>query len=131
MAIIGRASAQDIPRIIDMIEDLRAAVSGPVAVDRIWTAQTLAGLMTDPRGAVWVSAGGFIAGSLRPTVISPALIACEHGWWASDGTGLRLLRVFEAWARDQGATLIQLSTGAGGLDLSRLGYRATELAWVK
>ncbi|WP_312532060.1 hypothetical protein, partial [Paracoccus sp. (in: a-proteobacteria)] len=93
MAVVREAGGDDIPRIIDMIEDLRAAVAGPITVDRIWTAKTIAGLMTDPRGAVWVSSGGFIAGSLRPTVISPALIACEHGWWASDGTGLRLLRV--------------------------------------
>jgi hypothetical protein len=82
------------------------------------------------RGKV-LTAGGFIAGSLQPTVINPAPIAMEHGRWASDGSGLRLLRAFEKWARSEGATLIQMSTGVDGIDLTRLGYRRVELAWVK
>lgn len=131
MAVVRRADAGDVLRIVDMIEDLRASVQGPIAIDRAWTARTLAGLIASPDGAVWVSAGGFIAGSLRPTIINPAPVACEHGWWASDGSGLRLLRAFETWARARGASLIQLSTGVGGLDLAPLGYRAAETAWVK
>ena len=125
------ATVSDIPMIVDMIEDLRAAVRGPLAVDRAWVSQTVAHLLTDPAGVIFVTAGGFIAGSLRPTIINPAPIACEHGWWASDGSGLRLLRRFEGWAREHGAALVQLSTGPEGLDLSRLGYRRAELAWVK
>lgn len=131
MAQLRLAGAADILPIVDMIEALRAAVAGPVPVDRAWTARTLAHLIASPDGAVWVSGAGFIAGSLQPTVISPALIAMEHGWWASDGSGLRLLRAFEAWAQARGAVLVQLSTGPAGLDLSRLGYRLTEKAWVK
>ena len=125
------ATTDDVLRIVDMVEALREAVGGPVPVDRAWTAQTLAALCTGPDSAVWVSAGGFIAGSLQPTVISPQLIAMEHGWFAVDGSGLRLLRAFEAWARERGATMVQLSTGPSGLDLSRLGYRLAERAWVK
>ena len=30
-----------------------------------------------------------------------------------------------------GAALVQLSTGSGGPDLSRLGYRQAEVAWVR
>ena len=131
MAVIRKADAGDVLQVVDLIEDLRAAVNGPIPVDRAWTARTVAGLIADPDGAVWVSAGGFIAGALRPTIINPAPIASEMGWFARDGSGLRLLRVFEAWARERGAVLIQLSTGAEGLDLSRLGYRLTERAWVK
>ena len=131
MAVVTRATCADVLRIVDMVEALREAVGGPVPVDRAWTAQTLAALCTGPDSAVWVSAGGFIAGSLQPTVISPQLIAMEHGWFAVDGSGLRLLRAFEAWARERGATMVQLSTGPSGLDLSRLGYRLVERAWVK
>lgn len=125
------ATAADVLRIVELVEDLREAVGGPVAVDRSWTARTIANLIASPDGAVWLSDGGFIAGSLQPTVISPSLIAMEHGWHAKDGSGLRLLRTFERWARDRGAILIQLSTGPDGPDLTRLGYRRAELAWVK
>ncbi|MDN5568454.1 MAG: hypothetical protein L0G27_06855 [Paracoccus sp. (in: a-proteobacteria)] len=131
MALIRLATCADVIRIVDMVEALRKAVGGPVAVDRPHTASVIARLIASPDGAVWVSAGGFIAGSLQPTIINPAPVAMEHGWYATDGCGLRLLRAFEAWAKERGALLVQISTGPDGLDLTRLGYRVAERAWIK
>ena len=129
--MIREATTDDVLRIVDMVEALRLAVGGPVAVDRPWTARTVAGLLASPDGAVWVSSEGFLAASLQRTIINPAPIAVEHGWSATDGTGLRLMRWFEAWARERGAVLIQLSTGPTGPDLTRLGYWRAEQAWVR
>lgn len=129
--MIRPATMDDVARVVDWVEDLRVAVAGPVPVDRSWTARTVAGLIADDAGIVLVSDGGFIAGALRPTIISPQLIAQEMGWYARDGSGLRLLRAFEAWARQRGAALVQLSTGVDGPDLTRRGYRRAEQAWVK
>lgn len=131
MARVRLAGAQDVLRVVEMIEDLRAAVQGPIPVDRAWTARTVAGLIASDDGAVWITDGGFIAGVIEPTIISPAPVAKEMGWYSRDRSGLLLLRAFEGWARMRGATLIQLSTGAEGLDLSRFGYRIAERAWVK
>ena len=131
MARVRLATAADVLPIVEMVEQLREAVGGPVVVDRSWTAQTIAGLIASPDGAVWRSKGGFIAGVLQPTVINPAPVAKELGWFASDRSGLGLLRAFEQWAAERGALLIQLSTGPDGLDLSRLGYRVAERAWIK
>ena len=131
MARVRVAGAQDVLRVVEMIEDLRAAVRGPIPVDRAWTARTVAGLIASDDGSVWVTDGGFIAGVIEPTIISPARVAKEMGWYSRDRSGLLLLRAFEGWARMRGATLIQLSTGAEGLDLSRFGYRIAERAWVK
>ena len=114
-----------------MVEALRLAVGGPVAVDRPWTARTLAALLESPDGSVWVSGGGFLAASIQRSIISPVPMAVEHGWWASDGSGLRLLRIYETWAKDKGAALITLSTGLVGPDLTRLGYWRAETAWVR
>lgn len=129
--MIRRATASDIMEIVDHVEALRLAIGGPVQVDRAHTAQTLAALLSSPDGAVWVSPGGFIAGVLTQTIISPVPLVQELGWYATDGTGLRLLRRLEAWAQDRGAALIQLSTGPVGPDLTRLGYRRAEQAWVR
>ena len=131
MARVRLAGAQDVLRVVEMIEDLRAAVQGPIPVDRAWTARTVAGLIASDDGAVWITDGGFIAGVIEPTIISPAPVAKEMGWYSRDRSGLLLLRAFEGWARARGATLIQLSTGAEGLDLSSFGYRIAERAWVK
>lgn len=125
------AVAADVLRIVSMVEALREAVNGPVPVDRSWTAGTVARLIARDDAGVWVTDGGFIAGSLQPTIINPALVAMEHGWFARDRSGLVLLRTFEDWARKKGATLVQLSTGPTGMDLTRLGYRRAEQAWVK
>lgn len=131
MARVRLAGAQDVLRIVDMIEALRVAVGGPIPVDRAWTAKTVSGLIQSQDGFVAVSDGGFIAGAIRQTIISPVPVAAEMGWFATDGNGLRLLRAFERWATDKGAELVQLSTGPDSMDLSRVGYRPAELAWVK
>lgn len=128
---IRPATTHDVLPIVDRIEQLRAAVDGPVPVDRAWTARTVAGLIESDDGLVLVSPGGFIAGAMVQTIINPARICQEFGWYAADGSGLRLLRRLEAWALERGATLVQMSTGASGPDLSRLGYRRAEQAWVR
>lgn len=114
-----------------MVERLRAAVGGPVAVDRAHTAATVARLIASPDGVVLVTDGGFIAGALVATIINPAPVLQEMGWYAADGSGLRLLRAFERFGRERGAALVSLSTGPNGPDLSRLGYRRAEQAWVR
>lgn len=129
--LIREATESDVMRIVDMVEDLRAAVSGLMPVSRPWTAAMVAGLIQSPDAIVLVSDGGFIAGSLQPTIINPARVAMEHGWFARDRSGLRLLRAFEGWAADRGAVMVKMSTGAAGPDLGRLGYTMTEQNWVK
>lgn len=129
--MIRPATGGDVLPIVDMIERLRAAVDGPIPVGRAHTAAVVASLIADPDALVLVSGAGFIAGRMTPTIINPAPIAQELGWWAADGSGLRLLRAFERWAADRGALLVQLSTGADGPELSRLGYSRAEQAWVR
>lgn len=129
--MIREATTADIPMIVDMIEDLRAAVDGLMPVSRPWTANVVANLIQSPDGVVFISNGGFLAGCLQPTVVNPAKVAMELGWFARDRSGMRLLRAFEAWAVDKGAEMVKMSTGAVGPDLARLGYTMTEKNWVK
>jgi hypothetical protein len=122
----------DIPRVIDLIEKLAATVNG-LPVDRVKTGETLAGLICDPAGVVLVSGAGFIAGRLGDTFISRELVAYEMGWFAEDRSGLRLLRAFEAWARERGAAMIAMSCNGGAARriLERSGYGAMETKMVK
>ena len=126
-----RATLDDVPFIVSLIEELREAVNGPIPVCRPHASATVARLIGSPTGYVAVTGGGFIAGCLAPTLINPALIAQEMGWFSRDRSGIALLRGFEVWAAVMGAALVQLSTGANGPDLSRLGYRHVEKAWIK
>ena len=129
--MIRLATEADVMRVVDMVEDLRAAVDGMMPVSRPWTAQVVAGLIQRPDAIVLVSDGGFLAGAMQPTIINPARIALEMGWFARDRSGMRLLRAFEIWAVEQGAAMVKMSTGAVGPDLGRIGYTMTEKTWVK
>jgi hypothetical protein len=125
------ATGADIPRITDMVALLTAAVQGPVPVDRAWTGRCLAGFIAGRDSCVWVTRQGFLAASVVPSVINPAPMAIEHGWYAADGQGVALLRAYEAWAKGRGALIVQLSRAYGTGGLERLGYRAAECAWIK
>lgn len=131
--MIRPATVADIPAIIDMIERLVRSVDGPQRVCRIRTGETLAGLIHNPRSVVLVSGRGFIAGTITQTVISPEPVAVELGWFSEDRSGLALLRAFEAWSADQGATLVKMSCNGGAAQriLERAGYRMAEMAMVK
>lgn len=130
---VCHACEADIPRLIDMIEALAASVRGPQRVCRLQAGETLVGLLRNPQGVVFVSGGGFIAGQIMQTVISPDPVAFELGWFASDRSGLRLLRAFETWAAEQGATLIKMSANGGAAEriLERRGYAVAEVQMVK
>lgn len=131
MGVIRLATPADIPRLVDMVAALAEASGMPVTVDRDWTARSLLALIASRDSAVWISGDGFLAAQLVRSTVSPQPIAAEHGWYARDGSGLRLLRAFETWAAERGAVMIRLSTGAGGPDLARLGYRPVETAWIR
>lgn len=125
-----RATVDDIPRLIELTGRLVAASGIPQEMDPAHARATLHALLVRPDAAIWMTEAGFLAFSIERTVISPAPVACEHGWYAEDGHGLRLLKAFEAHADIYGAQK-RLSTGPDGPDLSRAGYRMVEKVWVK
>ena len=127
------AAADDIPRLVDLVEALARAVDGPQKVDRLRTGQVLAALITNPDALVLVADGGFIAGVIEQTVISPEPVAIELGWYAQRGHGQALLLAFEAWARERGARLVKMSCAGGRVQamLEGAGYRMAELQMVK
>jgi len=128
--VLREATAADVDHVVALIRDLVETVGGPQAVDEAATRATVLSLIASPMGVVFVTPGGFIAGMLSALPVASDLWAHELGWRATDRSGLRLLRAFESWADQHGAR-VRLSTGANGPDLSRLGYRPVELAWVR
>lgn len=119
--------------VVDMVQGLAASVQGPQRVCRLRAGETLAGLIAAPDGAVFVSGGGFIAGQVGQTVISPDPVAFELGWFATDRSGLALLSGFEAWAESRDTTLIKMSCRGGAAQriLERRGYEVAEIQMVK
>lgn len=112
-------------------DDALAAIIHLHSVGRVWVAEI------DGRIC------GFMAASIVPCWFNQRLrIALENVWWMQPEfrnrpEGIRMLREFERWAKDQGAQVacmsdIVLEAGSpAGSILQRLGYEVTERTFLK
>lgn len=136
--LIRIASVDDISAVVAMVGRLHTAAGIVLPMSELTTARFLRGLISSPLGLVLVSgepASGFLAASIGTASISMSPVAIEHGWWAEGGAGLKLLRRYEAWAREQGCFAARMSTPPGAdratKILDRSGFSLAEQAWVK
>lgn len=88
------------------------------------------------QGGLFVTDKGFMAGLLTPSLICPGwVMAVELAWWSEDRKGIRLLHMFEEWARGNGANEIRMTTLSAlpkaGAIMERVGYSSTEVSWSK
>lgn len=89
-------------------------------------------------GCVIVNERGFIAGALTPMFFAPHLkVATELAWWAPEAGGTELRELFEAWAEDNGASAVQMSTlnnpyaARLAANLTDNGYTPVEVSYLK
>lgn len=136
--MIRQATSEDIPAIVGMVAKLHAAADIVLPIDEGVTARFLSGLIASPLGLLLIAGEpptGFLAASVGKGSISMLPVAVEHGWWAEGGAGLKLLRRYEQWAREQRCFAVRMSTppGAGrpATILERSGFAVAEQAWVK
>ena len=133
--MIRAATAQDVPRIVEMGQRFHTAASLPMRFDAGAVAEMLSGMVASDSAALLVSDYGMIGGVLAPAYCDPAwVMAVELFWWA-DRDGLALLRAFETWGRENGAHEIRMTSLAAlpraDAILRRKGYAATEISYAK
>ncbi len=136
--MLRQATKDDIPAIVGMVEKLHTAAGIVLPLNAAVTTRFLHGLMSTPLGLVLVageSPNSFLAASIGTASISMLPVAMEHGWWAEGGAGLKLLRQYEQWARENGCFAARMSTPPGAdrpaSILMRSGFEIAEQAWVK
>lgn len=137
--MIRNAKPSDIPAVVRMVAELHASAGVLLPMDPRVTAQFLEALVASPMGLVLVAGpdvpDGFLAASVGVASIATTPVAQEHGWWSAGGDGLRLLRRYEAWARERGCFAARMSTppdaDRAASILGRDGYVMAEQAWVK
>jgi len=115
---------------------LAASPYRDIAVDDSALRQVFQNLIA--QGCVIVNERGFIAGMLTPLFFAPGItIATELAWWAPGADGTKLRELFEEWARNSGASAVQMSAlnneHASRLtgNLSRNGYTPIEVSYLK
>jgi hypothetical protein len=129
-------TAADISHVVRLVGKLIDSVKGAVPMDVSHTGAQIARLTQAPTGLVLVSERGFIAAEVLATVVSPAPIAFEQGWYAEDGKGMKLLDCFERWSDEMQCVGRKLSTASNvscsmRRALVRRGYSPAEMAWYK
>lgn len=137
--MIRPACQADIPAIVRMVAKLHAVAGVALPMDPRVTARFLEALLASPMGLVLVSGAsepdGFLAASVGTASIAMTPVGIEHGWFCEGGDGLRLLRRYEAWAREKGCYAARMSTPPGTIRasaiLERNGFSVAETAWVK
>ncbi|SFI84457.1 hypothetical protein [Albimonas pacifica] len=126
---IRRATAEDLPRIVEMGRENYRRVVGASGFDPEATAATVARMIASESGIVLVSDGGMIGAILTPHWSAPSRMqAIETFWFAEDGSGLALLRSMAAEARARGAAEIRF-TARHSVAMTRLGYEPVEMIY--
>jgi len=133
--VIRQATQDDAAHVTDMALRFISAAGKPEG--RPSEVQQVVRGMIDG-GGCFVSPRGMILGIVAPLYYRPDYLeAHEIAWWCEDGSGLKLLRAFETWAREQGAREIIMSTlpdftaDVATRLLCRRGYRHAEAGFRK
>lgn len=121
MTAVRRAVGADLPHLLALGRREHAwSRFAAQPFDEALAAQNLAHAVNSPACAVFVSAGGFIAGMVQPCLFNRHLTAFELCWYAEDGTGLALLDALTRWARDMRAVACVTHNYAGVVPADRM-----------
>lgn len=88
-------------------------------------------------GVIFLSEDGMLGGLLSPMYFNPAVKGAAELFWYARSGGDALRQAFEAWGRENGASVMQFSGLANDKErasrrlFKRAGYDATEVAFLK
>lgn len=135
--MIRRATAEDLPRIIELGgQFLAASPYHDLGYDRPAFGE-FATRMMDGAGAIFLSDDGFIGGLLNPAYFNPSVVMGVELFWFARTEGKALREALETWARDAGAHGMQSTGLANEREAAirkvyeRAGYRACEVGFIK
>ena len=128
-----QATEDDIQRLIEMGRKFHAQSGLPFGFDDAAVGALLSALTGG--GVIIMTDSGAIGGVMNPAYCDPSWrMAVELFWWA-EKDGLALLRAFEEWAAERGASEVRMTSLASlpraDTILRRKGYAATEISYSK
>lgn len=136
--MIWEATEADIPRILDMGSDFIAAARWPggTGYDEDRVKPVIERMIASDEAVIFLSNHGMLGGLLYDHHFFGGLMAQEMFWFA-ERNGVDLLRSFEGWARQKGASAILMANMSHINDdrmakiYARLGYSPTERHYAK
>ena len=129
------ATTQDIPALTEMGRKFHAQSAMPFGFDSDAVSSLLGRMIESDTAIVVMTDRGAIGGILNPAYCDPSwVMAVELFWWA-EGDGLSLLKAFEEWAKEFGASEVRMTSLVGlpraDAILRRKGYAPTEISYQK
>lgn len=135
--MIRPATEEDLPRLMEYADSFLSyhPITSLFPRDKTAVEAMLRKLMEGGNGVLLIHDQGAIGGYIAPMWCAPSVtVATELFWWA-DAQGRSLMKAFEEWARERGATMIQMLLIVGRKDVSaiydRAGYAPVELSYVR
>jgi hypothetical protein len=142
---IRLAEPEDLARIVEMavlfIAESPYGRIAPAVPDRI--IELAKKLASSPDGVIFVvevdgNAVGMLGGHIFDHPMLDAIVASEVAWWVDMAhrgrVGVKLLAAFEQWARDHGATHVEMvspDSDSVGRFYERVGYSRIETAYLR
>lgn len=135
--MIRRATLDDLPEVVSLGREFLAySPHNWIELDEEAFAQSASNMIAGP-GAVFLSDDGFIGGVIVPCYFNPAVLMASELFWFARKEGPELLKAFEVWAKDAGASVVCTSGLVDGREkairrvFERQGYEASEIAFQK
>lgn len=136
---VRRATVDDLPALIEMAKQEHATSRmAHLPFDEIKVQHSFGEFITGMATSVFISGGGFIMGMVQPLLFNRFWNAYEMAWFASDGSGMALLKAFAKWAKDMRAIDLVVHNYAGIVSadkftrvMQRMGFDALGGAYSK
>ena|SRR6218665_2019018 len=136
---IRLATLNDASLATRMLLNFHAACDLPFDVTTAWALGLFRACVTDKdKIAIIKEDGGILLGMIGPSLVGPFIQCLEIAWWVEPdkrGGSIKMLKMYEDWAIENGAKLIEVKSMHKFPETEklyeRLGYEPLEKSWVK
>lgn len=138
MTEIRLATLQDSEQAVKLLLAFHKACDLPFEVTTAWALALFKACVNDKDKIAIIKEGGILLGMVGPSLVGPFKQCLEIAWWVDPekrGGSLGMLKIYENWAKDNGAKLIEVKSMNKFPETEkiydRLGYEPLEKSWIK
>jgi RimJ/RimL family protein N-acetyltransferase len=137
--MIRLATLSDANQAVKLLLNFHKACDLPFEVTTAWALALFKACVNDKdKIAILKEDGGILLGIVGPSLVGPFVQCMELAWWVEPdkrGGSLAMLKMYEEWAKQKGAKLIEVKSmhkfPDTGKIYAKLGYEPIEMGWVK
>lgn len=135
---IRLATLNDSTEAVKLLLNFHKACDLPFKVSMPWALGLFKACVNDKDKIAIIKDGGILLGMVGPSLVGPFKQCLEIAWWVEPekrGGSLEMLKMYENWAKENGAKLIEVKSmhkfPETGKIYTRLGYEPLENSWIK